>query len=117
MLYCSVRRQPNAGGTWTNVDNVYTYTVSATSPCTENATATVTVIEQAKPNAGLDAELTVCEGTTITDDMLYDALAGKLKTKAEFGQYQEMYTLIQLQLRVHVHRCYSHSNSHRTSSA
>ena len=45
-----------------NVGNVSHYTVSATSPCTEDATATVTVTEQAKPNAGTDGTLTVCAG-------------------------------------------------------
>ena len=91
------------GGVWTVSGNVHTYTVAATSPCTENATATVTVIEQAKPNAGLDAELTVCEGTTITDDMLYAALSGT-QMQAERGHNQETFTLIQYQLRVHVQK-------------
>ena len=34
---------PDEGGTWTNVDSVYTYTLAATSPCTGTDTATVTV--------------------------------------------------------------------------
>ena len=63
MLYAALAGSPTAGGTWTNVDNVYTYTVAATSPCSDEATATVTVIEQAQPNAGTDGTLTVCEGT------------------------------------------------------
>ncbi|MGM1057623.1 MAG: hypothetical protein ACQEWG_17225, partial [Bacteroidota bacterium] len=37
----------DAGGTWsTPVNGVYTYTVSATAPCTEDATSTVTVTVQ-----------------------------------------------------------------------
>jgi hypothetical protein len=36
----------------------------ATSPCTVNATATVTVTQQALPNAGTNGTLTVCAGTT-----------------------------------------------------
>ena len=62
MLYDALAGSPTAGGTWSQSGNVHTYTVSATSPCTEAASATVTVIEQAKPNAGTDGTLTVCEG-------------------------------------------------------
>ena len=54
MLFAALSGSPTAGGTWTQSGNVHTYTVSATSPCTEDATATVTVTEQAKPNAGTD---------------------------------------------------------------
>jgi hypothetical protein len=43
-----------------------TYTVAATAPCTVNATATVTVTQQALPNAGTNGTLTVCAGTTQT---------------------------------------------------
>ena len=73
MLYAALSGKYN--GSWTNVDNVYT-TVAATSPCSDEATATVTVIEQAKPNAGTDGTLTVCAGQRDTNTMLFDALAG-----------------------------------------
>ena len=59
------------GGVWTVSGNVHTYKVSATSPCTDDATATVTVIEQAQPNAGTDGtELTVCANTTMIQNCL-----------------------------------------------
>ena len=65
--------------------------------------ATVTVIEQAQPNAGLDAELTVCAGTTPDDAELFEAFR-ELKMKAEFGQYQETFTLTPLQQHHHVQK-------------
>ena len=54
MLYDALAGSPTAGGTWSQSGNVHTYTVSATSPCTIDATATVTVTEQAKPNGGTE---------------------------------------------------------------
>jgi hypothetical protein len=64
--YLSVLVGPkDAGGSLVSSSSrcVYTYTVLATSPCTVNATATVTVTQQALPNAGTNGTLTVC-GTT-----------------------------------------------------
>ncbi|MFY7884923.1 MAG: DUF7619 domain-containing protein, partial [Dolichospermum sp.] len=58
----------------------YTYTVAATSPCTENATATVTVTEQAKPNAGTNGTLTICAGNTVTESQLFGSLSGTPNT-------------------------------------
>ena len=42
-MFAQLGGTPDAGGAWTNVDSVYTYTVTATSPCTGSDTATVTV--------------------------------------------------------------------------
>lgn len=42
-LFEALGGTPELGGTWTNVGNVYTYTVSGTAPCGD-ASATVTVI-------------------------------------------------------------------------
>ena len=67
---------PDAGGTWTNAGLVYTYTVAATLPCSTDATATVTVTEQAAPDAGTDGALTVCAGITPTDEELFAQLGG-----------------------------------------
>ncbi|MFY7885654.1 MAG: hypothetical protein ACOVOV_12530, partial [Dolichospermum sp.] len=50
--------------------------VAATSPCTTAATATVTVTEQAAPNAGTNGTLTICAGTTVTSTQLFNALGG-----------------------------------------
>ncbi|MGM1057615.1 MAG: hypothetical protein ACQEWG_17180, partial [Bacteroidota bacterium] len=65
----------DAGGIWSGpVDGVYTYTVEATGTCTEDASATVTVSVDAAPNAGTNGTLTVCEGTEITNEMLFAQL-------------------------------------------
>ena len=58
-LFAALGGVKDEGGVWTVSGNIHTYTVAATSPCTEAASATVTVTEQANPNAGIDAELTV----------------------------------------------------------
>ncbi|WP_413999995.1 gliding motility-associated C-terminal domain-containing protein [Flavobacterium sp. W1B] len=42
-LFAQLGGTPDGGGIWTNVGNIYTYTVKATSPCTVDATATITV--------------------------------------------------------------------------
>ena len=75
-LFAALGGTPTAGGTWSNVGLVYTYTVPATPPCTVAATATVTVTEQPLPNAGTNGTLTVCAGTTPTNAQLFAALGG-----------------------------------------
>ncbi|MFN5031040.1 MAG: gliding motility-associated C-terminal domain-containing protein [Flavobacteriia bacterium] len=75
-LFAALSGTPNAGGTWSNVGLVYTYTVAATAPCTSDATATVTVTEQPQPNAGSNGTLDICQGTTVTAAQLFNALSG-----------------------------------------
>jgi hypothetical protein len=76
-LFEALEGNPSSGGTWSApVNGVYTYTIAATAPCTEAASATVTVTEAAKPNAGTDGTLTVCTGTTPTNAQLFEALEG-----------------------------------------
>jgi hypothetical protein len=55
---------------------VYTYTVNAIAPCTGTDVSTVTVTEQAQPNAGTNGSLTICSSTTLTTALLYGALGG-----------------------------------------
>lgn len=56
-LFAELNGTPTAGGTWANVGLTYTYTVSATAPCTTPATADVVVTEQA---ASLGSDTTIC---------------------------------------------------------
>ena len=81
------------GGTWSGpVNGVYTYTVAATSPCTTEDTATVTVTIQDAPEAGTSGTLTVCEGTTITDAMLFAELSGADENGTWSGPVDGVYT-------------------------
>ena len=71
----------DAGGLWSGpVNNIYTYTVSATPPCTVTDVSTVTITTQAAPNAGTNGVLTLCEGTTLTSAQLFAALGGSPTT-------------------------------------
>ncbi|WP_171017301.1 T9SS type A sorting domain-containing protein [Maribacter sp. ACAM166] len=66
----------DTGGTWSNVDLVYTYTIPASGACPGD-TAVVLVTEVSAPNAGTDGTFTVCEGTTPTEAELFNALTGE----------------------------------------
>ena len=91
-LFGALGGTPDAGGSWSNSGNVYTYTVTATAPCTGNATATVTVTTQARPNAGTNGTLTVCAGTTPTDDQLLAALGGAADAGGSWSNSGNVYT-------------------------
>jgi len=74
-LFPQLTGVPSAGGTWTdpglaivsgiydpavNAPGIYSYTVPGLAPC-PNSLATVTVTENAEPDAGLEATATFCE--------------------------------------------------------
>ncbi|MCF2876120.1 MULTISPECIES: proprotein convertase P-domain-containing protein, partial [unclassified Tenacibaculum] len=64
-LFGALGGSPAGGGTWSNVGLVYTYTQAATSPCTIDNTATVTVteIDTTDPTASNPAAVNVqCSG-------------------------------------------------------
>ncbi len=80
-LFASLGSSAGAGGTWTGpgglphsssynpiVDGpgAYTYTIAGSAPCSD-ASATVTVIENAMPHAGPDAGLTLCSTSSTID--------------------------------------------------
>ena len=61
-LFAALTGSPDAGGSWSPAlagAGVYTYTVNAIAPCTGTDVSTVTVTEQAQPNAGIDVNLTI----------------------------------------------------------
>ena len=77
-LFAQLGGTPTAGGVWSPIlagADTYTYTVTGTAPC-PNATAQVTVTEQAAPVAGTDGALTICAGTTVTAADLFAQLGG-----------------------------------------
>ncbi|KKK72064.1 hypothetical protein LCGC14_2907650, partial [marine sediment metagenome] len=80
-LFGQLTGSPDTGGIWVdNTDGTHTYTVAATSPCTVDDTSTVTVTEQAQPNAGIDGTLNICVGDTFTNANLFTQLTGSPDT-------------------------------------
>ena len=49
------------GGTWSNLGLIYTYTVAATSPCTEEDTSIVTLTKQSAPIADSPSNVMACD--------------------------------------------------------
>jgi hypothetical protein len=77
-LFSSLGGSPDMGGSWSPTlagADTYTYTVSGAPDCPD-ATAQVTVTEQAAPNAGTNGTLQICEGETVTAAELFTALGG-----------------------------------------
>ncbi|MEP2240064.1 MAG: cadherin-like domain-containing protein, partial [Maribacter sp.] len=80
-LFAQLTGNPDTGGTWAdNGDGTHTYTVTATAPCTTDDESTVTVTEQAQPNAGIDGTLNICQGATFDNDDLFAQLTGNPDT-------------------------------------
>ncbi|MBT2163658.1 hypothetical protein HW347_20495, partial [Zobellia sp. KMM 6746] len=78
-LFNELGGTPDSGGTWTPTlagAGTYTYTVTATLPCTLDSTSEIVVSEQATPNTGTVGTLTICEGTTVTETQLFNELGG-----------------------------------------
>ncbi|WP_400072632.1 gliding motility-associated C-terminal domain-containing protein [Zobellia russellii] len=78
-LFAQLGGTPNSGGTWSPAmagGGTYTYTVTATAPCTVDDISEVIVSEQAAPNAGTDGTLTICEGSTVNETQLFAQLGG-----------------------------------------
>ncbi|WP_282117741.1 gliding motility-associated C-terminal domain-containing protein [Maribacter aquivivus] len=80
-LFAQLTGNPNTGGTWVNNgDGTHSYTVTAAAPCTTDDESIVTVTEQAKPNAGGDGTLNICQGATFDNDDLFGQLTGNPDT-------------------------------------
>lgn len=81
-LFAQLGGNPSTGGSWSPAlagAGVYTYTVAGTAPCV-NATSTVTVSEQAGPNAGTNGSLAICAGTVVSASQLFAQLGGSPAT-------------------------------------
>ncbi|MGJ8735643.1 T9SS type B sorting domain-containing protein, partial [Zobellia laminariae] len=79
LLFNELGGTPDSGGTWSPTmagAGTYTYTVTATLPCTVDSISEVVVSEQAAPNAGTDGTLTICQGATVTEAQLFNELGG-----------------------------------------
>ncbi|MBL7939988.1 MAG: gliding motility-associated C-terminal domain-containing protein [Flavobacteriales bacterium] len=87
-LFDELGGTPDAGGSWTapgggassgtflpdsDAPGIYTYTLSATAPCT-TATATVTAVVNQAPDAGTNSVVSVCADQATVD--LFNALGG-----------------------------------------
>ena len=114
-LFAALGGVKDEGGVWTVSGNIHTYTVTATSPCSDEATATVTVIEQAKPNAGTDGTLTVCAGTSPSDAELFEALSGVKDEGGVWTVSGNVHTYRVSATSHHVQKQQCHSHSNRTS--
>jgi gliding motility-associated-like protein/uncharacterized repeat protein (TIGR01451 family) len=64
-LFDSLQGTPDQGGTWSNVGNIYTYTVTATVPCAEVAISTVTVTSDFVNLPETGGDITVCASEEI----------------------------------------------------
>ena len=77
-LFNSLGGTPDAGGTWSPTPagaGTYTYTVGGAPDCPD-ATAEVVVSEQPAPDAGTNGSTQICEGETVTETELFNALGG-----------------------------------------
>jgi gliding motility-associated-like protein len=86
-LFASLGGTPDAGGTWsptlssgTNIfdplidlEGNYAYTISGTSPCADDS-ASISIIVNNTPNAGNDANITICDSDGTID--LFNSLGG-----------------------------------------
>ncbi|PKA97053.1 putative repeat protein (TIGR01451 family) [Flavobacteriaceae bacterium MAR_2009_75] len=74
-LFSQLGGTPDSGGTWSPAmagAGTYTYTIISSS-C-EDVFATVTVTEEIQPNAGMDATITICPNSTVTETQLFSLL-------------------------------------------
>ena len=78
-LFAELTGSPDVGGSWSPAlagAGVYTYTVTAISPCTGTDDATVTVSEQTNADAGTNGTLDICTGQIVTAAELFAELGG-----------------------------------------
>ena len=77
-LFASLGGNPDPGGVWTPTlagAGTYTYTHAATANCAATS-AQVVVTETTGLDAGENGTLTICEGETVTESQLFNALGG-----------------------------------------
>ena len=77
-LFASLGGSPDPGGVWTPAlagAGTYTYTHAATANCPASS-AQVVVSETPGLDAGTNGTLTICQGETVTEMQLFNALGG-----------------------------------------
>ena len=77
-LFAALNGTPDAGGVWTPAlagAGTYTYTHTATANCLASS-AQVVVTETPGLDAGTNGTLTICEGQTVSEMQLFNALGG-----------------------------------------
>ncbi len=96
-LFTLIGGSPDTGGTWSpalnsgtgifdpsiDVSDVYTYSVSPTSPCVTSDSSEITVTVEQAPNTGTDTSIDICENSNQVD--LFSLLGSEAMSGGEWS--------------------------------